>query len=79
MNLFFKNFTPQIPQGTHPTPQFIDGAQAPVPVEDAGGESDLDFQLAYPILYPQKLSLYQTGKCYTSPLNLVDLVNQSLL
>lgn len=60
LNLFFKNFTPQIPQGTHPKPAFIDGARAPVPVRDAGGESDLDFQLAYPILWPQGTVLYQT-------------------
>lgn len=60
LNLFFANFTPNIPQGTHPTPAFIDGAEAPVPVADAGGESDLDFELAYPLLYPQDIMLYQT-------------------
>ena len=59
LNLFFANFTPQIPQGTHPTLDSIDGGQAPVPVEDAGGESDLDFQLAYPIVYPTEIVLYQ--------------------
>ncbi|MCJ1416494.1 hypothetical protein MMC32_002832 [Xylographa parallela] len=60
LNLFFANFTPYIPKGTHPIPAFIDGAEAPVPVEDAGGESDLDFQLAYPLIYPQTITLYQT-------------------
>jgi len=60
LDLFFANFTPQIPQGTHPKPAFIDGAQAPVPVSQAGGESDLDFELAYPILWPQCTVLYQT-------------------
>lgn len=60
LNLFFANFTPWIPNGTHPTPQFIDGAEAPVPVADAGGESDLDFELIYPLIWPQKVSLYQT-------------------
>lgn len=60
LNLFFANYTPQIPQGTHPKPAFIDGASAPVPVAQAGGESDLDFELAYPILYPQGTVLYQT-------------------
>jgi tripeptidyl-peptidase-1 len=60
LNLFFANYTPQIPQGTHPEPAFIDGAQAPVPVQSAGGESDLDFELAYPIIYPQSTVLYQT-------------------
>lgn len=54
LNLFYANFTKNIPKGTHPIPAFIDGAQAPVPLADAGGESDLDFMLAYPILWPQQ-------------------------
>jgi tripeptidyl-peptidase-1 len=29
-------------------------------VADAGGESDLDFELAFPLLYPQNIKLYQT-------------------
>ena len=64
LNLFFRNFTPYIPQGTHPTPAFIDGAEAPVRVKDAGGESDLDFQLAYPLIYPQTITLYQTDDIF---------------
>jgi tripeptidyl-peptidase I len=60
LNLFFTNYMPQIPNGTHPTPAFIDGAQAPVPLSSAGGESELDFELAYPIIYPQGTVLYQT-------------------
>jgi tripeptidyl-peptidase-1 len=60
LNLFFQKYTPYIPQGTHPTPNFIDGAEAPVNVSNGGGESTLDFELAYPLLYPQKLVLYQT-------------------
>jgi len=59
LDLFFANYTPQIPQGTHPTLDAIDGAVAPVPVKQAGGESDLDFQLAYPIVYPIEIVLYQ--------------------
>ena len=64
LNLFFANFTPYIPQGTHPIPAFIDGAKAPVSVKNAGGESDLDFELAYPIIYPQTATLYQTDDLY---------------
>ncbi|RAL08475.1 S53 family peptidase [Aspergillus homomorphus CBS 101889] len=60
LNLFFQKFTRWIPQGTHPKPAFIDGAEAPVPVDEAGTESDLDFQLAYPIVYPQEITLFQT-------------------
>lgn len=50
----------QIPQGTHPTLDAIDGAVAPDPVTEAGAESDLDFQISYPIIYPQKSILFQT-------------------
>jgi tripeptidyl-peptidase-1 len=60
LDLFFANYTPYIPQGTHPTPAFIDGATAPTDVANAGGESDLDFELTYPLLYPQTITLYQT-------------------
>jgi tripeptidyl-peptidase-1 len=50
----------KIPNGTHPVLNLIDGATAPVPVEDAGGESSLDFQISYPILWPQNSALFQT-------------------
>jgi tripeptidyl-peptidase I len=60
LNNFFANFTPYIPQGTHPKPAFIDGAEAPVVVANAGGESDVDFELAYPVLWPQGTVLFQT-------------------
>ncbi|KAL1966448.1 hypothetical protein VTN77DRAFT_4590 [Rasamsonia byssochlamydoides] len=60
LNLFFANTSSNIPQGTHPIPAFIDGAEAPINVSEAGGESDLDFELAYPIVYPQTITLYQT-------------------
>ncbi|KAG9890573.1 aorsin, partial [Aureobasidium melanogenum] len=64
LNRFFGNFTPYIPNGTHPIPNFIDGAKAPVSLQLAGGESDLDFQLAYPLVYPQTTTLYQTDDIY---------------
>ena len=57
---FFLTLAPQIPTGTHPILQAIDGAVAPNPVADAGAESDLDFQISYPIIYPQNSKLFQT-------------------
>jgi tripeptidyl-peptidase-1 len=50
----------QIPVGTHPKLEAIDGAVAPVSVDKAGPESDLDFQISYPIIYPQNSILFQT-------------------
>lgn len=60
LNLFFGTIFPRIPQGTHPTLDGIDGATAPDPVQSAGPESDLDFQISYPIIYPQNSILFQT-------------------
>lgn len=60
LDFHFSNFTPRIPTGTHPILASIDGGNSPVPVSEAGGESDLDFEIAYPIIYPQKITLYQT-------------------
>lgn len=48
-NLFFSKYTPYIANGTHPTLDSVDGGEAPVNTSDAGGESDLDFELAYPM------------------------------
>ena len=49
-----------IPQGTKPTLEAVDGATAPVAVGKAGGESDLDMQLIYPLIFPQTITLFQT-------------------
>ena len=60
LDSFFTNFTKQIPNGTHPIGANIDGGQQST--KDpyyAGGEVDLDLQLAYPIVYPQTITLYQ--------------------
>jgi tripeptidyl-peptidase-1 len=53
-------FFSEIPTGTHPTLKAIDGAKAPAPVQSAGPESDLDFQISYPIIWPQNSVLFQT-------------------
>ena len=60
LNDFFAVLATNIPQGTHPTLDGIDGATAPTTVADAGPESDLDFQISYPIIYPQNSILFQT-------------------
>ena len=49
-----------IPQGTGPKLEAIDGAVAPTNVLNAGPESDLDFQVSYPLIYPQNTILFQT-------------------
>jgi len=68
LDAFFQQFRPDIPQGTHPTLDSIDGGKAPVAVGNAAetGESDLDFELALPLVYPQKINLFQTDDTYWS-------------
>jgi len=61
LNGFFSTYYPRIPNGTHPILDSIDGGVAPVTnISNAGGESILDFELAFPIVYPQPIQLFQT-------------------
>lgn len=60
LNEFFLTLAPYIPQGTHPVLEGIDGGTAPVSVLNAGPESDLDFQISYPLIWPQNSVLFQT-------------------
>lgn len=60
LDLFFASLSPNIPVGTRPTFKGIDGAPNGANVLEAGPESDLDFQISYPIIYPQKSVLFQT-------------------
>ncbi|KAI9711500.1 MAG: hypothetical protein M1820_002063 [Bogoriella megaspora] len=55
---FYQAFATNIPTATRPQLEGIDGGTAPSPT--AGGESDLDFQISYPIIYPQNSVLFQT-------------------
>jgi tripeptidyl-peptidase I len=59
LNSFFTKYAPTIPNGTHPILNSIDGGVAPVPEDEGGGESILDFTIAYPLLYPQNITLFQ--------------------
>lgn len=61
LNLFFAQYAPNVPQGTHPIPAFIDGAKAPVAQDDPtnGGESDIDMDMTISLIYPQTVTLYQ--------------------
>ncbi|KAF6238225.1 hypothetical protein HO173_003505 [Letharia columbiana] len=63
LNLFYSNLARQIPSGTAPTLDSIDGGvdQTSTQSFDDNGESDLDLQYAIALVYPQKVTLYQTG------------------
>lgn len=53
LNLFFASYAPNVPQGTHPTLDSIDGGVAPEPVtsEYVTGESDIDMDLTFSLIY----------------------------
>ena len=62
--VYFSKYTTQpIPNGTVPNFISIDGGEKwSVELDvDIGGESALDIQTAYGIIYPQKINLYQVG------------------
>ncbi|KAI0112601.1 protease s8 tripeptidyl peptidase [Nemania sp. FL0031] len=63
LDLFFTAYTPSIANGTHPKLESIDGGVAPL-AGFYGGESLLDFTIAYPIIFPQTITLYQTDDEY---------------
>jgi tripeptidyl-peptidase-1 len=62
LNLFFAKYAPNVPQGTHPTLDSIDGGVAPVPVNSTyvTGESDIDMDLTFSLIY---VSLIYVPSC----------------
>ncbi|CAJ2505810.1 Uu.00g132040.m01.CDS01 [Anthostomella pinea] len=72
LDVFFSTLYPymNIPNGTYPEERLIDGAigsvEEPSPVYplETGLESMLDFDSAWPLIYPQKTVLYQVDDEY---------------
>ncbi|KAK5112826.1 hypothetical protein LTR85_011160 [Meristemomyces frigidus] len=59
LNSFFTNFTTNIHNGTHPIDRLIDGGVAETNYTfEAGGEAMLDLELAYPIVHPQTIVVW---------------------
>ena len=61
LDLYFKNIATNVPVGTTPRPQFIDGAEAPVRLNSPvnTGESDIDLEIAFSLVYPTIPTVYQ--------------------
>lgn len=59
IDLFFKYFAPNVPQGTTPKIDSVDGGTAPVKPSSVrnSGESDIDLDLTYSLIYPQVVRL----------------------
>ena len=61
VDLFFKNFAPNVPQGTSPQVDSVDGGTAPVKAGSVrnSGESDVDLDLTFSLIYPQTVCISQ--------------------
>ena len=64
LDLFFSNFTSYIENGTAPIMNSINGGKAPVDILHAGAEACMDLELAIPLIYPQKTTVYQVDDDY---------------
>ncbi|KAH6616788.1 peptidase S8/S53 domain-containing protein [Boeremia exigua] len=76
---FFSQFANFIPNDTHPTVDIVNGAPA-VPGVSFAGEQILDLSMAYPIVYPQNVHIFQMpGASYDTGLgnNFLDAVDAS--
>ncbi|KAI1124156.1 peptidase S8/S53 domain-containing protein [Nemania abortiva] len=60
LDSFFWAFTDDIPNGTHPELLSVNGGEgATTDLYSAGTESNLDFQMAYGLIWPQEPALFQ--------------------
>ncbi|KAK5992133.1 Aorsin [Cladobotryum mycophilum] len=65
LDAFFANFTPHIPKGTRPANVSIDiSAWFYDDVNTSPPEADLDVQMAFPLVYPQNITIYQADDQY---------------
>lgn len=68
LDLFFANYAPGIPEGTRPLNLSIDLAVWHYNESDTSisipTEADLDTEVAYPIIYPQTVTVYQVDDEY---------------
>jgi tripeptidyl-peptidase I len=55
LDLYWKNIYNEVPEGTYPVPQLIDGANYSVPAYSSlnGGESNIDMEMSYVSLVPR--------------------------
>lgn len=67
MDIFFRKVAPEIPMGTTANNVLLNGVklQPTFPLDDPVSlhftvEADLDFQLAWPLIYPENVTLYGT-------------------
>ena len=66
MDKFFEQVAPEIPVGTVPKQFLLNDAILSTNLTSLGQvEADLDFQVAWPLVYPQKLTLFESNLTQT--------------
>ena len=60
LNSFFAAYAPNVPQGTHPLLDSIDGGEAPVAPgsEFNTGESDIDMDISFSLIYVSTVYMF---------------------
>ena len=58
---FFYTYASSIPNGTHPNLKLMNGATGPGDPTSQNGETMLDLDIAYPIVYPGNVTMFQTN------------------
>lgn len=66
LDLFYKTYAPKIPKGFGPKVDLINYGNDTFPADWAGIEANLDFQMVFPIIYPQTAELYQNKPQFLS-------------
>ena len=67
LNLFFRKYAPNVPQGTSPEVDSIDGGISPKSCYSGDcSESMLDLDMAFSLIYPQSVVVYQVDDGPTS-------------
>ncbi|KAK8077055.1 Tripeptidyl-peptidase sed1 [Apiospora saccharicola] len=65
LDTFFRGFTDNVPNGTHPELRSINGGLGvTTDLRLAGSEANLDFQMAYGLIWPQQTVLYSVDDEY---------------
>ncbi|RFU77605.1 protease s8 tripeptidyl peptidase [Trichoderma arundinaceum] len=64
LDAFFGNYSTNIPQGTRPANVSIDISAWHYGDLNQGVEADMDVQIAFPLIYPQNITIYQSDDDY---------------
>ena len=74
LDSFFSTLASNIPNGTHPVLNLMNGAKGPGIPNRNNSETMLDLELAYPLVYPAEITMFQTSGSQNAILDGLDNV-----